>query len=256
MWTDVVDQNEFYHSPLGHVAQRMIRRRIRQLWPDVRGMRMLGLGYAIPYLTSFRGEAERVLAAMPAQQGVMHWPRHEPGLVTLVDEAELPFADLSIDRMLLVHAVEQTETQRGMMREAWRVLSEGGRLMIVVPNRRGIWARLERTPFGHGQPYTNRQIRRLLQDNLFLPVDTARALYVPPSQWRLSLSSSPAIERLGDRFFPQFSGVLLVEAIKQIYAAAPPAKAARVRRRYVVLPDGAARASGAGRFGIDGKRRR
>ena len=147
--------------------------------------------------------------------------------------------------MLLVHAVEQSEILRGMMREAWRVLSEGGRLMVVVPNRRGIWARLERTPFGHGQPYTNRQIRRLLQDNLFLPVDTARALYVPPSQWRLSLSSSPAIERLGDRFFPQFSGVLLVEAIKQIYAAAPPAKAVRGRRRFVVLPDSAARTPGA-----------
>jgi len=242
MWTDVVDLNEFYHSSLGLVAQRMIRRQIRRLWPDLRGSRVLGLGYAIPYLTAYRGEAERVVAAMPAQQGVMHWPPGEPGLVALVDEAELPFDDLSIDRVLMVHAVEHGEHLRGMMREAWRVLSEGGRLLIVVPNRRGIWARLERTPFGHGQPYTSRQVRRLLQDNLFSPVDSARALYVPPSHLRLLLSSSPAFERLGDRFFQRFSGVLLVEAIKQIYAATPAAVSARSRRRFVVLPGGVAQA--------------
>ena len=242
MWNDVVDLNEFYHSSLGHVAQRMIRRQIRALWPDVRGMRMLGLGYAVPYLTSFRGEAERVIAAMPAQQGVMHWPRYEAGLVALVDEAELPFADLSVDRLLMVHAVEHGEHLRGMMREAWRVLSEGGRLMIVVPNRRGIWARMERTPFGHGQPYTSRQVRRLLQDSLFSPVDSARALYMPPSRSRLLLSSSPAFERLGDRLFQRFSGVLLVEAIKQIYGATPVAAPARCRRRFVVMPGGVAQA--------------
>ncbi len=240
MWTDVIDLNAFYRRPLGLVAQRMIQRRIRQIWPDLRGMSLLGLGYATPYLRPYRGEAERVLAAMPARQGVMPWPIKGPGLVTLTDEIELPFEDLSIDRLLMVHAVEHGEQLRGMMREAWRVLSANGRILIVVPNRRGIWARLERTPFGHGLPYTNRQMRRLLQDCLFSPVDSARALYVPPSRWRVLLTSAAAIERVGEKVFPTFSGVLLVEAIKQIYGAAPTAVTARRRRRFVVLPGGAA----------------
>jgi SAM-dependent methyltransferase len=242
MWSDVVDLNEFYRSPLGHVARRMIRRRIRETWPDLKGMSLLGLGYATPYLAPFRGEAERVLAAMPAQQGVLPWPLREPGLVALTDEAELPFGDLSIDRLLMVHAVEHGEQLRAMMREAWRILSARGRILIVVPNRRGIWARLERTPFGHGLPYTGRQVRRLLQDNLFTPVESARALYMPPSRWRVALTSASAIERVGHRVFPTFSGVLLIEAIKQIYAAAPTATAARTRRRLVVLPGRAASA--------------
>src|SRR3546814_766455 len=118
MWTDVIDLDEFYRSNLGQVARRLIRRRIRAIWPDVRGMSVLGLGYAVPYLRPFRGEAERVIAVMPASQGVMHWPAGEGGLVALADEAELPFPDLSIDWLLLVHAVECSEQLRPMLREA------------------------------------------------------------------------------------------------------------------------------------------
>ncbi len=242
MWSDVVDLNEFYRRPLGQAARRMIQRRIQEIWPDLRGMSLLGLGYATPYLRAYQGQARRVFAAMPARQGVVPWPPNGPGLVALTDEGELPFEDRSIDRLLMVHAVEHGEQLRAMMREAWRVLSDSGRILIVVPNRRGIWARLERTPFGHGLPYTHRQARKLLQDSLFTPVDAGRALYIPPSRRRFVLTSASAVERIGHRLFPTFSGVLLLEAIKQIYAAAPTASVATARRRFVVIPGNAASA--------------
>jgi len=236
MWNDVIDLDEFYRSHLGKVALRLIRRRIRDLWPDVRGLTVLGLGHATPYLRQFDSEADRVMAVAPAQQGVIPWPPGGPGQVALADEAALPFADLSVDRLLLVHAVESSEELREMMREAWRVLRGNGRMLVVVPNRSGIWARSERTPFGHGYPYSNGQIRRLLRDCMFTPGDTARALYIPPSRRRLLLKSATAFERIGSRLFQTFAGVLLVEATKQVYAAAP-GKAVE-RRRFVVLPGG------------------
>ena len=42
----------------------------------------------------------------------------------------------------------------------------GGRLLIVVPNRRGVWARSDTTPFGHGRPYSRSQITHLLARGL------------------------------------------------------------------------------------------
>ena len=48
MWQDVVDLRDFYETQLGQMARRMIRRGVRALWPDVRGQRVLGLGYATP----------------------------------------------------------------------------------------------------------------------------------------------------------------------------------------------------------------
>jgi SAM-dependent methyltransferase len=241
MFNDVVDLRDFYRTSLGQMARRSIRARIRAIWPDVTGMSVLGLGYATPYLLPFADEARRVIAAMPAQQGVLHWPAEGAGRVALTDETELPLPDVSVDRVLLVHGLECSEQLRPMLREIWRVMADGGRLLCVVPNRRGIWARLDRTPFGHGHPYTPAQLSRLLRDTLFTPTQTEGALFVPPSRSRMVLASAPAWERVGPRWFGTFAGVLLVEAGKQIYAASPDGAPARARRRYAVMPTPAKR---------------
>jgi len=226
MWSDVVDLRDFYETRLGQVTRHMVRRGIRAVWPNLRGQALLGLGYATPYLRQFRGEAERVIAIMPAPQGVLHWPPEGPGAVALADETELPLPDSSMDRVLLVHALESTEHLRDMLRETWRVLTDEGRALVVVPNRRGIWARLDRTPLGWGHPYSAAQLSHLLRDQMFTPTRTERALFVPPTRSRTLLRSAPALERLGKNWFPTFSGVILVEAGKQLYAAT----AVRVRR--------------------------
>ncbi|MEO5374954.1 MAG: class I SAM-dependent methyltransferase [Alphaproteobacteria bacterium] len=238
MWNDVVELRDFYATSLGQAARRMIRRRIRLLWPDVRGQRVLGLGFATPYLRPFREEAERVLAVMPASQGVLPWPEGERGLVALADETALPFPDCSMDRVLVVHALESSEQVRMLMREAWRVLADGGQLLVVVPNRRGIWARLERTPFGIGRPYTADQLGVLLRDAMFTPMRRETALFMPPSRSRMMLASAPAWEKLGERWCPAFAGVLLMEAVKQIYAVPLDRVAASRRRATLVLPQG------------------
>lgn len=223
MWTDVVDLRDFYASLLGQVAARMVRTRIREFWPNVAGLAVLGLGYGPPYLRPLAEEAARAAAAMPAEQGALHWPRTGAGRVALVDETELPFADNTIDRLFLVHALENAETLRPMLREAWRVLADSGRLIAVVPSRRGIWARLERTPFGHGRPFTSGQLSRLLRDNLFTPIRETGALYVPPARSRMILRAAAAWEKVGARWFPGLAGVIIMEASKQIYAATPVA---------------------------------
>ncbi|MGQ0662203.1 MAG: class I SAM-dependent methyltransferase [Pseudomonadota bacterium] len=218
MWTDVIDLRDFYASSLGQAARRIIRRRLREMWPAVGGQAVLGLGYATPYLRPFEDDAERVCAMMPAAQGVLHWPSEGPNATALVEEAELPLPDLSFDRVLLVHALEHSEQLRPFLREIWRVLAGNGRLIVVVPNRRGLWARLDRTPFGLGHPYTVGQLSRLLRDNLFTPLEVRTALYTPPFASRLWLTSAGAWERIGERWFERFAGVVIVEASKQLYA--------------------------------------
>lgn len=236
MWTDAVDLRDFYASSLGRVARRMIARRIRALWPDARGLSILGLGYAAPFLGVFRAEAERVLAVMPAAQGVLHWPAEAPGLTTLADEMALPLADRAIDLVLLIHALECAEHTRPMMREIWRVLADGGRMIVVVPNRRGLWARFERTPFGHGRPYTPAQLSRVLRDTMFTPYRSGTALYIPPIRSRMLLSSAGAWENIGQRWFTSFAGVVVFEASKQIFAGQGTWATASARQRRVYLP--------------------
>ncbi len=218
MSADVVDLRDFYATPLGRRAREAIRARLREIWPDLRGQRVAGIGYAVPYLRGFLSEAERVLALMPAAQGVLHWPPEGPNVAALVDEAALPLPDVSLDRLVVVHALEHAEQLRPLLREIWRVMAGSGRVVFVVPNRRGIWARVDSTPFGHGQPYSARQLSRLLRENLFTPTAIRPALFSLPFESRLLLSSAPAWERIGRRLFERFAGAVLVEATKTLYA--------------------------------------
>ena len=228
MSLDITDLRQFYGRPLGLVVRRLLSQRLHEFWPDVRGMTVMGLGFATPYLGSFRGSAYRLGALMPATQGVLVWPATGACQSTLVMEDALPFPDASIDRLLAVHCLEMSEPVRPLLRDVWRVLKPEGRLLAVVANRRSIWSRLEVTPFGHGRPYSRRQLEQLLSEALFSVLNERTALHMPPSRGALMLSSAPAWERLGSRLWPALSGVIMVEASKEL--AAPIGKAATARR--------------------------
>jgi len=108
-----------------------------------------------------------------------------------------------------------------LLREVWRVLAAGGRILVVVPNRRGLWARIDTTPFGHGRPYSRSQITQLLRDTWFTPIGWSEALYMPPVARGWFTRSAVAWERAGATISAPFAGVHIVEATKQVYRAIP-----------------------------------
>ena len=227
MALDVVDLRSFYATPLGRVARRVVSGVVRSRWPSCAGFSMLGVGFATPYLSGFRENAVRVLAFMPAEQGVVNWPEQDVSSSALVDVTMLPLPDACMDRVLVIHALEVCEAPREMLAEIWRILNPGGRMLLVAPNRRGLWARRESTPFGQGQPYSRSQLRELLREALFSPCFEAEALYVPPFERPLFLRSAGAFERFGGRFALPGGGVHIIEATKQLYRLVGARKAAR-----------------------------
>jgi SAM-dependent methyltransferase len=218
MRPDVEEVRNFYQSPLGIVARRLLVHRIRALWPDVHGQTVLGIGYAAPFMRPFLQEAHRVIAVMPEDQGAVHWPQEGPSRSILASETELPLSDASVDRVLAVHSLEMSGSPRPLLREIWRVLAPEGKLLLVVPNRRGLWARFDHTPFGHGQPYSRGQLERLLGSAMFAPDGWSPMLLMPPMSWRLVLNTAVGLERAGSVAWPRFCGVLAVEAQKHLYA--------------------------------------
>jgi len=228
--------SHFYGTACGGVAGRLLRERLLLTWPDLSRMTVLGLGFTGPYLQAWQGQAARCIAAVPAHLGVARWPANGPNLACAVDETALPFPDLYFDRIVLVHGLEAAENARGLLREIWRVLRDDGRLLVVAPNRVGLWAHLESTPFGYGQPYSPGQIGRLLQGSLFRVERRDFALYLPPTGFSPVLRSAQVWERVGRWLAPQFAGVTLTEAVKDAYAVLP---LSRARARRLVLSQAA-----------------
>ncbi len=226
---DVVDLKEFYASGLGQATRRIIAARLKLRVRGVRGANILGLGYCTPYLEVLQNEDANIMAMMPARQGVVHWPASGDIASALVDEACLPLADGSVDLALVVHGLELTDQMPDMLRELWRVLAPQGRAVIIVPNRRGVWARFDHTPFGHGRPFSRGQLTTLLRDAQFSPSGWTSMLFMPPSARSFMVRSATLWERAGSWTGPGFSGLIMVEAIKQVYAI----KGAKQKRQLV-----------------------
>jgi SAM-dependent methyltransferase len=225
---DIDRLQTFYASSLGRMAQEMVAKRVGALWPAADGLDVMGFGYADCLLERYRGGARRVVSAHPDMQGAIRWPAEEKGCSTLVEEDRLPFPDALFDRLIVFHGLEEAESPQRLLREFWRVAAPEARILVIVAHRRGLWARAESTPFGHGRPYTRSQLYRLLEEAMFLPTASARALYSPPIGWGLITSAGDAWERIGGVAWSQFGGVMMIEATKRLYIE--PGKPVRARR--------------------------
>jgi SAM-dependent methyltransferase len=234
---DVVELREFYQQPLGLAARRLITRKLKSFWTPSSGQTVLGLGYAVPYLEEAVTEEAHRLAFMLARLGVLHWPSQEKVASALVDEFDLPLLESVVDHVLITHGLELSDNPLEMLQEVWRVMAPQGKLILVVPNRRGLWSASDASPFGHGQPFSRHQLSNLLKEARFSPVLWHQALILPPVNKPAMISSTQGLERLSG-MLGRFSGVTIVEAMKQVYAFSSGKRARRLMPRLgpVLLP--------------------
>lgn len=235
MRRDVLDLRAFYAEPLGAAARLMVSRKVAEAWEGVADLDVLAFGYATPFLEGLAGEARRTVAAMPAEQGVEPWPAGGRNCAALVDEAALPFPNAFFDRVLAVHALEESDGPLALLRELGRVLAPSGRLIMVVAARHGMWANAEGSPFGHGRPFSRRQLEALVREADLEPAGWTRALYAPPFGWAARFAEG--FEQAGARLYRPLAGLMLMEARKLTFAVRPIPS----RRRARVFVPGALR---------------
>jgi len=232
---DIEALQNFYRSNLGETCRKLVGRVIEAQWGACAGLSVAGLGYATPYLDSFRLKSHRCFALMPAEQGVSVWPHESRCAATLIDPLMIPLPDGSIDRLLIAHALESAAQPEALLEEAWRILAPHGRILAVVPSRRGMWARSENSPFGQGLPYSKAQLKDLLNRALFTPLFWGEALYAPPVSKSLFIRAAPTLEKAGAALGLPFAGVHIVEATKQVQRIAT-ARAIKSRARAPLAP--------------------
>lgn len=235
MHLDVQDlRNFYYRNALGRAVQRSLRERVQSIWPDVTGQTLVGYGFAVPLLRPYLPDARRVVALMPGPQGVMPWPSNMPNVSVLCEETRWPMETGHVDRLILMHGLETSEQPSALLEEAWRVLGPGGKALFIVPNRAGLWARRDATPFGYGRPYSSGQLEAQLKKHQFLPERNLGALYQMPSHRRVWMKVAGLLEGLGQSMPAIIAGgALIVEASKRVY---PPKGKVQKRPARQTLP--------------------
>jgi len=142
----------------------------------------------------------------------------------------------SIDRLVVMHGLETGEDPISLLDECYRVLAPEGRGIFIVPNRAGLWARRDATPFGFGRPYSLGQLEAMLAAIGLKPARHVAALFHPPNDKKFWLRTSPFWEKLGNRVSQRFAGgVLIVEVTKQVPAPPRTGLPEAIRRPLRVL---------------------
>lgn len=245
MRQDVIALQNFYASPLGKAAADTLAGRIGALWGGALAReQVLGLGFATPLLERMGEQAEIRVAGMPAAQGGLSWAATGRSVSTvLVDEGALPFRDGTFSRIIMLHGLEEAYAPAALLREIWRVLAPEGKLIVIVANRLGLWARAEATPFGHGRPWTRSQLTKLLHDTMFQTTAWTHGLHMPPSKWGPVLALHEGWEKVGETVSRVMGGAVLVEASKRLYADTGGGKIAFSPIKAVRAGKGIARAA-------------
>ncbi len=237
MHLDVRDLHNFYYrSALGRAAQKAVRDQVVHLWPEARKQSVVGFGFAVPLLRPYLPDARRVIGLMPGPQGVMPWPAGQTNRSVLCEETQWPLQTGMADKLIVMHGLETTDNIDDFLQECYRVLGPGGRAMFIVPNRTGLWARSDTTPFGYGRPYSAGQLEALLRSHGLTPERHSGALYFPPSHKRFWLRTGNMWEQTGRKISKVLSGgVLMLEVSKQIPAPRRPGLTEAVRRPLKIL---------------------
>ena len=222
MRLDVIELKEFYYgTELGQTTKELINNILDKKINTETDSLTVGFGFACPFLESKikDNDDKNFLLLMPNEQGVVSWPNKSKSVTALVDEVSWPVNTSAADLILISHGLEVSDNQDLLLQEVLRVLKDSGKLVILVPNRTGFWARSDSTPFGYGKPYSISQLTALLRKNQFQIESITPSLYGFPAKKGYWLKSLLLWEKVGKKLNSFFlGGLLVVEARKDVYA--------------------------------------
>ncbi len=191
MRLDVIQLKEFYKgTELGRTTKQLINKVLEKKVDTKNGSLTVGFG-----------------------------PEKSKSVTALVDEVSWPITTSAADLILISHGLEVSDNQDLLLQEVLRVLKDSGKLVLIVPNRTGFWARSDSTPFGYGKPYSISQLTVLLQKNQFQIDSITPSLYGFPAKKGYWLKSLLLWEKVGKKLNSFFlGGLLVVEAKKNVFA--------------------------------------
>jgi len=218
----IIDLDAWLQTPIGNYVRAWEQKHLDALTADIFGFNAVQIG--LPRISAL--DANR----MPYRwltDNVLPQQTQEGRAVPLVvshDFSELPFASQSLDLVVLPHVLEFSAEPHQVLREVERVLIPEGQLIICGFNPTSLWGVRQgvgRLTGAHFLPQNGEFIRlpRLKDWLKLLNMEVNRGhfgCYVPPCATEKWLHRFSFMEPAGDRWWPYFGAVYIVQAIKRV----------------------------------------
>jgi len=230
-------------TPPGSYVHAWEQARLNALTADIFGFNAVQVG--LPQLDALQANRmpNRWLSAT-------HLPPMAPAdgrrVVVTHDVSELPFASQSLDLVVLPHVLEFAAEPHQVLREVERVLIPEGQVIVCGFNPASLWGLRQitaRVSGHHFLPQNGEFIHLLrLKDWLkLLNMEVNRGhfgCYAPPCRSEKWLGRFDFMEKAGDRWWPYFGAVYIVQAVKRVQGMRliGPAWSARMARTQHAVP--------------------
>ncbi|MDX1573747.1 MAG: methyltransferase domain-containing protein [Methylophaga sp.] len=138
----------------------------------------------------------------------------------------LPFKSASVDQLVITHALEFADAPHQLLREAERILSEDGSIILFVFNPLSSWGLRRLFSWRGKQPWRGHFFSRWrLTDWLtlldFEVVERRAIIFQLPVNRRSKGFGSQFLTRFGPRFWPYFGAVTVIVAKKRRFLVTP-----------------------------------
>jgi len=224
----IIDLDSWLQTPIGNYVRAWEQRHLDVLTTDIFGFNAVQIGLPqINALNANRMPYRWLTDASVPQNGQDGQDAQEGRSVPLVvthDFSELPFASQSLDLVVLPHVLEFSAEPHQVLREVERVLIPEGQVIICGFNPVSLWGARQavgRLTGAHFLPQDGEFIAlpRLKDWLKLLNMEVNRGhfgCYAPPCDTDKWLQRFAFMEKAGDRWWPYFGAVYIVQAIKRV----------------------------------------
>lgn len=152
---------------------------------------------------------------------------------------QLPFANDSVDTVVIPHALEFSTDPHQLLREVMRVLVGEGNVVIIGFNPFSLfglwrWVRLKKGIPWQGRFFNVIRVKDWLQLLGFQTLSVDYCFYELPTQSRICCyPCSSVLERLGPTWWPVLGGAFIILARKRVFRLTPIRPRWRPRRALI-----------------------
>lgn len=239
------DYDAWYETPLGRKVDQLEQCLFMRLAAPKPGERVLDGGCGTGRLSLALAERGLVVTGVDLSPGMLEVARDRTksyANVTLVqaDVESLPFPSLSFDLVAAFTVLEFTVNAEAAIRELWRLVKPGGRLVIGVLNSWSPWAWQRRrractghNVFAHARFFSPWSLKAVLAANTGEShLVWGACVFIPPWSGPLLISAAATLDRIAHPFLKPF-GALIVMRAERLPVVQPVLAPAAFRPRII-----------------------